>query len=110
MRCDSIYFDFNYPRLIPFRTYHPATAPDETWWSTRLSFDFVFDYEPGLTVASAPGNSAVFIIRNAGTEADPVWKLRAMYDLGPDESLFLAGASDTLLWSLGRAKGLYRPQ
>jgi hypothetical protein len=109
MRCDSVYFDFNYPRFIPFRRYNPATRPDETWWATRLSFDFTFDFAPGLAVTSAPVNEGVFVIRNAGTEARPVWKLIEMYDIGADDADFVIGDVDTLVWTLGATKALYLP-
>ena len=109
MLCDSVYFDFNYPLFIPFKRYHPATRPEETWWATRLSFDFIFDYEPGLTIASAPVNEGVFIIRNAGTSEKPVWKLISMYDIGADDADFITASMDTLVWTLGATKALYMP-
>jgi len=111
-RCDSIYFQLYYPNphAIELYTFHPDSAPDETWYSTILGYDYFFRFGSiNFALASGPGNKIKFTIRNAGTERAPVWKFVQIRDYGSDGIPSQASAEEVMIWTLGRAKSLYVP-
>lgn len=112
LQCDSVYFDFQFPdpHGIELYTFHPASAPNETWYSTVLGYTYYFRFGPSLAIASGTGDKIKLTIRNAGTESRPYWKFVQIDDYGPyGIPTQTSMKSETLQWSFGAAKSVYAP-
>jgi len=80
----------------------PPSAPEETWYTTTLFYNYDFEIAPNEYIPPA-GSKAVFTVRNAGSAMAPQWKLVELRDLSNTSSLRLTDPS-----SLGSIKALYR--
>lgn len=112
LQCDSVYFAFQFPdpHTIALYTFHPASAPSETWYSTVLGYTYYFRFGPQLAIASGTGDKIKLTIRNAGTEDRPYWKIVQIDDYGPyGIPKQTSMKSETLQWSFGAAKSVYAP-
>jgi len=83
-RCRSIEMDLNLPddkSTIPWTEITPASAPDETWYSTTVFYRFRFEMDPDTHFESVAGAKGEFAVRNAGTPEQPHWQLVEFRDL-----------------------------
>ncbi len=81
--CQSIFMDIRAEDGITWTESHPAEAPEETWYSATLYYDFKFEISPN-TYLPKPGSEAVFTVRDAGKfgKFDHHWQLVGFIDLG----------------------------
>jgi len=82
--------------------------PGETWYTTTTLYSFIFQTAHDFTYPSTPGSRAQFVVRNAGTDPAPQWRLVQWMDLG--DSGRIRGTSNAVeeaTW--GRVKSLYTP-
>lgn len=85
-----------------------APVGDETWYMATCYVDFKLDVEPDLTFISNPGTKAQFVVRNTGTESEPLWTLVEMRDLGaPSGPSAVAAARATEPATWGHVKALF---
>jgi hypothetical protein len=106
-RCKSILLDIRWENQTAWVEVTPSAAPDETWYTTTVFYDFAIDVEPDITFLSNPGSKAQFTVRNAGTPAEPSWRLVEMTDLGAGSAAQATAASvEPVTW--GAVKAMYR--
>jgi hypothetical protein len=81
--CTSIQMNVIFdPASIQWVEVIPDAAPDETWYTTTLFYEFQIDVKPDTQFIPIPGAKAQFTVRNAGTESNPKWQLIEWRDLG----------------------------
>lgn len=107
-RCKRIQIDIQWEGGVVWTEVIPESAPDETWYTTILDYDFKIDVEPDMTYINDPGAKAQFTVRNAGTEDAPQWRLVEMRDLGDDSSVVQGGVASTVSTTWGSVKAIYR--
>ncbi|HEX5131278.1 MAG TPA: hypothetical protein VFX92_02195 [Candidatus Krumholzibacteria bacterium] len=89
--------------------FQPASAPDETWYTTTVFYNFQIEFAPDTKYIPYAGAKAQFTVRNAGTDEAPQWKLLEMRELSANSGLNASAAARTsteeTTW--GRVKSLY---
>jgi hypothetical protein len=60
----------------------PESAPDETWYTTTVFYDFTIEVAPDTKYIPYAGAKGQFTVRNAGTDESPNYKLVEFRDLG----------------------------
>lgn len=86
----------------------PESAPDEVWHTITLFNEYLFDFEQD-TFISDTGAKIQLTVRNAGTEAEPSWKLVEWRDLDESGALAVSSQFSTEPRSWGEIKSLYLP-
>lgn len=81
-RCKRIQMDVQWEQGLSWTEIIPQSAPEETWYTTTVFYDFKIDVEPDMTYINNPGAKAQFTVRNLGTEEDQDWRLVEFRDLG----------------------------
>jgi hypothetical protein len=84
------------------------SAPDEAWHTITLFNEYLFDFEQD-TFISDTGAKIQLTVRNAGTEAEPSWKLVEWRDLDESGALAVSSQFSTEPRSWGEIKSLYLP-
>jgi len=108
-RCRSIELDIQWESGVTWIEASSLEA-DETWYMTTLFVSFEMDVDPDITFISNPGTKATFTVRNAGTDAQPDWKLVELQDLGAPSGPSLSAAraaTEPATW--GHVKALFLP-
>ncbi len=104
--CESIEFDIDFEDGVSWTEFDSPTIPSEKWYSTTVSYHFVFEMEGDIHRINNPGSAAEFTVRNAGTEDAPQWRLVEVSDLGSDLLVFSsAAATEQATW--GGVKAMY---
>ncbi len=109
-RCTNIRFDLQFEEGVLWVSFAPSSHPDETWYTTTVFYDFQIDIVPDTRLLPPPGSRAYVTVRNAGTDADPHWRLVEMRDLGSQYIDAAAGDAPAAVQqsTWGRVKALYR--
>jgi len=83
-RCKSIQMDVQWEKGLQWVEITPGSAPDETWYTATVFYDFKFEMEPDNTYINNPGAKGQFTVRDAGPfEGKPShWQLVEFRDLG----------------------------
>ena len=79
--CRSVRMDIHFDQ-VQWLEVIPEQFPDETWYSTTLVYEFVFEMEPDNTYQSKPGSKAQFTVRNVPQDGKDHWQLVEFRDLG----------------------------
>ena len=102
----SIFMDIRTENGVKWIESNPESAPDETWYSATLYYNFKFEISPNTYIPNQ-GSKAVFTVRDAGTPTAHHWQLVEIRDLGGSSSLrAAAAATEPTTW--GSVKALYR--
>ena len=80
--CTSIQMDVQFEGNLQWLEVIPDAAPNETWSTATLFYDFQIEVLPDTKFIPVPGAKAQFTVRNAGTDTDPKWQLVEWRDLG----------------------------
>ena len=105
---DSIYLDIQTePLNFTWIAFNPASAPNETWYTTTIYYTFRIEIEPDTHIPLA-GSKAQFTVRDTGPYNDDAhhWQLVEMRDLGGANLAAVAGLTEATSW--GQVKALYR--
>jgi hypothetical protein len=107
-RVTSLSMDIDFETTIQWVEVIPASGAQESWFSATCFYDMVMAVSTGDDYITVPGTKAQFTVRNAGTEAEPKWRLVEMRDLGAPTPAPLAAAASTEKVTWGGAKALFR--
>lgn len=83
-RCVGIFLDVKWEDGVQWQSITPASAPEETWYTATVFYNFQFDLEGDDHLVNNPGSKAQFTVRNKGTEDEPHWQLVELRDLDGD--------------------------
>jgi hypothetical protein len=81
---------------------------DETWYMATIFNEYRFEVGPDIFL-SKNGAQVQLTVRNAGTEAEPAWRLVEWRELDTDESAIGASLVATDQRSWGEIKAMYLP-
>jgi hypothetical protein len=79
--CRSVRMDIHFDN-VQWVEVIPEQFPDETWYTTTLFYEFVFEMEPDQTFQSLPSAKAQFTVRNVPQDGKDHWQLVEFHDLG----------------------------
>jgi hypothetical protein len=79
----------------------------EHWWTATTTYAFTFRTANDISYITGGAPQTQFVVRNAGTEQAPRWRLVRWYDLGYGYRATVAGATAVEENTWGRVKSLY---